>query len=111
MKTLSTQLFPNFGGVYTGLNTIVVDDNPLKHALNNPRNVILLDSWLKNSRGQSDNFLMDTLLPYLRHVHSRQNILLGRSEQPRIGQRMLIEDPNSIEYKEILAAIDLSVWV
>lgn len=111
LKTLSKHLFPSFGGHYSGFNTLVVDDSPLKHILNNPGNVILPDSWSNDSRGQSDTFLIGTLLPYLRHIHSRQNILLGRREQPRIGQRMMNEDPDNIEYNEVLKALDNSVWL
>lgn len=111
LKTLATQLFPRFNGQYSGLNTIVVDDSPLKHILNNFGNVLLPDTWVNNYRGQSDTFLGGSLLPYLWHIHSRQDILLGRNEQPRIGQRMMNEDPKSVEYNEVLEAIDRSHWL
>lgn len=111
LNTLSKHLFPSFGGHYSGFNTIVVDDSPWKHILNNAGNVILPDSWSNDYRGQSDTFLIGTLLPYLRHIHLRQNILLGRRKQPPMGQRMMNEDPDSIEYKEVLKALDESVWL
>lgn len=111
LKTLQTQLFPIFGGEFTGLNTLVIDDSPLKHILNNPGNVLLPEPWSNNFRGQSDSFLMETLLPYLRRIHTCQNILRGRSEQPSIGQRMLCEHPQSVEYHEVLQAIDKSHWL
>jgi len=108
LKTLARKLFPYFGGHYTGLNTLVVDDSPLKHILNDARNVLLPDSWSNNYRGQSDSFLIEILLPYLRHIHYRRDILLGRGDQPRIGQRMMNEDPNNVEYIDVLKAIDNS---
>lgn len=111
LKTLSKNLFPSFGGRYSASNTLVVDDSPMKHILNHPTNVILPDSWSSDSRGQSDAFLMGTLLPYLRHIHSRQNILLGRREQPKLGQRMVNENPHSREYIDVMKALDESVWL
>ena len=44
LKTFQKHLFSSFGGRYSADNTIVVDDSLVKHILNPPENVILLES-------------------------------------------------------------------
>jgi hypothetical protein len=45
LKTLKKYLFYKYGGRYNKENTIVIDDTPVKHILNDPENVVLLESW------------------------------------------------------------------
>ena len=53
----------NINGKFTKENTVILDDNPIKHILNDSKNVLLLVSWSHKQAGPSDTFLMDTLLP------------------------------------------------
>jgi hypothetical protein len=46
LKTIQKHLFHSFGGRYSAENTIVVDDNLVKHVLNPSKNVILPKSWI-----------------------------------------------------------------
>jgi len=62
LKNLST-LFKGSHGNFPPENTIVVDDNPSKHIMNNSKNVILLDTWSNGGNGPNDTFLLDNLLP------------------------------------------------
>ena len=65
LKTLSKGLYGRFNGKFTKENTLVIDDSPMKHILNDLENVLLLISWSHDGAGQSDTFLIDTLLPCL----------------------------------------------
>ena len=105
LKTLSTGLFDRSNGKFTKENTIFVDDNLVKHILNNSENVLLLASWSHEDAGPSDTFLMDTLLPCLEKVHKSQDLKVATGVCLWIGQPMLCEDPSSIEeYIEIKEA-------
>ena len=74
LKTLSKHLFGRFSGKFTKENTLVIDDSPVKHILNNSENVLLPVSWLHNGAGQLDTFLIDTLLPCLQELHRSHDI-------------------------------------
>jgi hypothetical protein len=69
LKSVQKHLFSNFGGRYSTNNTIVVDDSPVKHLLNPSNNMILLETWTFAGVGQSDTYLMDTLLPWVLQLH------------------------------------------
>jgi len=62
LKNLST-LFKGSQENFTPENTIVVDDSPNKHIMNNSENVIFPDTWSNRGNGPKDTFLLDTLLP------------------------------------------------
>jgi len=65
LKNLST-LFKDSWGNFTLENTIVVDDSPSKHIMNNFKNVILPNAWSNRSNGPKDTFFRDTFLPWFR---------------------------------------------
>ena len=108
MKTLRKGLFSRFNGKFRENNTIIVDDSPVKHILNKPENVVLPVSWSHDGGGQSDMFLIDTLLPWLHQLHVCRDVRVAAIVQPRIGQSMLYENPSSEEYLEVKAAIERS---
>ena len=109
LKTLSKRLFGRFGGKFTKENTLVIDDSPVKHILNNSKNVLLPVSWLHDGAGQSDTFLIDTLLPCLQELHRSHDLQLGARICQGISRPMLSEDPSRREeYVEIKAAIENS---
>ena len=62
LKTLNKGLFIKFNGKFTK-NTIISNDNSLKHILNDPENVLFLVSWSHDGAGRNDLFLIDMLLP------------------------------------------------
>jgi NLI interacting factor-like phosphatase len=70
LKTLSTGLFPKHRESITKDNTIIIDDSPYKHVLNDPENVLLSFTWSYKGDGPTDNFLLDVLLPWLRRMHN-----------------------------------------
>jgi hypothetical protein len=110
LKTLKRHLFRKFDGRYTEQNTIIVDDSPVKHILNEPQNVVLLDTWTYESvPNRSDLFLVESLLPYLYRLHSSQPSGFHSFRMvDRIGLDMMREDPFNMDYQEIMAAIELS---
>ena len=64
-------------------------------------------SWSYDGAGQSDIFLIDTLLLCLQELHRSQDIRLTAKVYQGISQPMLFEDPSSKEeYVEIKEAID-----
>jgi len=65
LKNLNT-LFKGSWGNFTSENTIIVDNSPSKHIMNNSENVILPDTWSNRGIGQKDTFLLDTLLPWFK---------------------------------------------
>ena len=107
LKTLSKRLFGRFGGKFTKENTLVIDDSLVKHILNDSENVLLPISWLHDGAGQSDTFLIDTLLPCLQELHRSHDLRLGVSVRQGISRPMLSEDPSRREeYVEIKATIE-----
>ena len=107
LKTLSKGLFCRFNGKFTKENTIIIDDNPVKHILNAPENVLLPMSWSHDGADPSDTFLMDTLLPCLENVHKSQDLKVAAGICLWIGQPMMCEDPSSVhEYIGMREAID-----
>ena len=107
LKTLSKGLFGRFNGKFTKENTLVIDDSPVKHILNDWENVLLPVSWLHDGVDQSDTFFIDTLLLCLQELHKSHDIPLGARVCQGISQPMLSEDPSrKEEYVEIKAAIE-----
>ena len=45
LKTLSNHVFNSSEGRYTPANILVIDDSPIKHMLNLPKNMLLLLTW------------------------------------------------------------------
>ena len=97
LKTLSKSLFSRFNGKFMEENTVIIDDNPVKHILNAPENVLLPVSWSHDGAGPSDTFLMDTLLPCLQSVYRSRDLKVAAQVRPWIGQPMMCEDPSTIE--------------
>ncbi len=109
LKTLEKSLFHSFGGRYTKGNTIIVDDSPMKHLLNEPENVILLDAWSHKESGSKDVSLVTSLLPYLYRVHTlKPEGFQSFRRNERFGRQMMREDPFSIEYSELMVAVEKS---
>lgn len=109
LKTLSVGLFPKYRDFFTKDITIIIDDSPHKHVLNNPENVLLSDTWSYIGDGPNDNFLLDVLLPWLRRLHNSAEIGIQpfRRQNP-LGRPMLCSDPFNLEYMELTDAIELS---
>ena len=84
LKTLSNHLFNSSDGRYTPANTLVIDDNPIKHMLNLLENVLLLPTWSYEGNGAiTDSVLMEELLPYLLNLHrSQEGLAKYRSSHP-----------------------------
>jgi hypothetical protein len=80
LKTIQKYLFSGFGGRYSIENTIVVDDNPVKHILNPSENVILLESWTFVGIGESDTYLMNMLLPWILQLYENREHCIRSSE-------------------------------
>ena len=107
LKTLGKGLFTKFNGKFRKKNTIIIDDSPVKHILNDSENVLFLVSWSSNGASQNDPFLMDKLLPWLRQLHPFEDVRVAARVLDKIGQPMLCDDPSSKEYYvEIKQAID-----
>ena len=107
LKTLSKGLFTKFNGKFRKKNTIIIDDSPVKHILNDSENVLFPVPWSSDGVGQNDTFLMDKLLPWLRQLHGFEDVRVAVKVLEKIGQPMLCDDPSSREYYiEIKQAID-----
>jgi hypothetical protein len=103
------KLFTGYGGRFTSANTIVVDDSPIKHILNEPQNVILPDSWSYVGDGASDNFLHDVLLPWFRRLHRSPGPRLSSFRMnDNIGRRMLCDEPDRRQYSALIDAVHAS---
>ena len=98
LKTLSKGVFTKFNRKFRKKNTIIIDNSPLKHILNNSENVLFPVLWSSDGVGQNDTFLMDTFLPWLRQLHRTQDIRVAARVLDKIGQPMLCHDPSSKEY-------------
>ena len=57
LKKLDRTFFVEGDTSFTRENTIVVDNSPYKHILNNPDNVLLLNLWTRMDNGKNNNFL------------------------------------------------------
>ena len=97
-----------FNGKSTKENTLVINNSPVKHILNDSVDVLLNPvSWSHDGAGQSDTFLIDTLLPCLQELHKSHDIRLGARVHQGISRPILSEDPSRREeYVEIKAAIE-----
>ena len=67
LKALSTILFWRFNGKFTKKNTIIVNNSPVKHILNNFENVLLLVSWLHDGASPYNMFVVNMLLLWLQN--------------------------------------------
>ena len=109
LKTLKKHLYNNFNGRFKADNTIIVDDSAIKHVLNKPANVVLLDSWSYKGEGSSDSFLMEKLLSWIsRLYYSRDQGIKSFRKSDELGGTMMCDDPFSVEYNDIIAAIEQS---
>ena len=107
LKTLSIGLFRRFSRKFTKENTIIIDNSPVNHILNNSENVLLPVFWLHDGVGPFDTFLIDTLLPCLQELRRGHDIRVAARVRDKIGQPMLSDDPSSVEYYiEIKQALD-----
>ena len=107
LKTLSKGLFAKFNGKFIKKNTIIIDDNPMKHILNDSENVLFPVPWSFDGAGENDTFLMDKLLPWLRQLHRFEDVRVATRVLQKISQPMLCDDPSNREYYvEIKQAID-----
>ena len=68
LKNLDT-LFCGYRGIFNSGNTIIVDDSPLKHIMNRPKNVLLPNPWLNRGNGDRDTFLLRIWLPWFQRLH------------------------------------------
>jgi len=110
LKNLST-LFKGSQGNFMSENTIVMDDSPSKHIMNNSENVILLDTWSSTSNGPKDTFLLDTLLPWLRRLHvawDRGLKMFRGNSACKLGWRMLCDERNRREYNRLMEVVRVS---
>ena len=109
LKTLSTDVFPKYNSVFTKENTIIIDDSPYKHVLNDPQNVVLLDTWSYKGDGWNDTFLLNVLLPWLQRLHNSAELgLRSFRRENRLGRPTLCSDPLGLEYRELTQAIMIS---
>ena len=103
------KLFTGHGGRFTSANTIVVDDSPNKHILNEPQNVVLPDSWSYVGAGARDHFLIDVLLPWFQRLHRSPGPgLLSFRRNDNIGRRMLCDEPDPRLYNLLMEAVRAS---
>ena len=104
---MSKGLFTKFNGKFRKNNTIIIDDSPMKHILNDSENVLYPVSWLHDGAGQNDTFLIDTLLPWLQQLYRTQDVKVAARVLEMIGQSILSDDPSSKEYYvEIKEAVE-----
>ena len=107
LKNLDT-LFSGYKGIFNSENTIIVDDSPLKHIMNESKNVLLLNSWSNHGNGDRDTFLLRTLLLLFQRLHLARNLGLKsfREHGPnRIGQKMLCDERNRTEYNKVMELV------
>ena len=101
-------LFCGYRGIFNSGNTIIVDDSPLKHIMNRPENVLLLNPWSNRGNGDRDTFLLRTLLPWFQRLHLARNEGLKsfREHGPnKIGQKMLCNERNRTEYNKVMEVV------
>ena len=104
-------LFKGSKGRFSASNTIIVDDYPTKHVMNQPINVVLPDSWSYRGSGPRDTYLMDILLSWFQRLHNARDLGLKafRENGPgRIGHRMLCNERNRKEYDMLMEAVRTS---
>ena len=101
------KLFDPTGSKFSSSNTIIVDDSREKHVLNEPEIVVLPILWSQHD--VVDRFLVDELLPWIQRLHQcRGQGLLSFRREDNIGHRMLIEEPDTQEFDELMSAIENS---
>jgi hypothetical protein len=107
LKNIQKCLFHDFNGRYSVDNTIIVDDSPIKHVLNPSENIILPEPWTFASTGQSNTYLMDTLLPWVLQLHvNREQGIWNFRNVNKIGRPMMCEDPFDLDFVELMKSIE-----
>ena len=107
LKTLNKGLFTKFNGKFRKNNTIIIDDSPLKHILNDSKNVLFPVLWSHDGASENNTFLIDSLLPWLQQLHGTEDVTIAARVLDKINQPMLSDDHSSKEYYvEIKEAID-----
>ena len=105
-------LFNKYTDRFTSANTIVVDDSPSKHIMNNPQNVVLPRSWSHIGDGRGDNFLLSDLLHWIQRLHeSAEAGLLIFRRNNSFGCKMLCEDPNPRYFNELMDVVNRSRYI
>ena len=107
LKNLDT-LFGGYREIFNSGNTIIVDNNPLKHIMNKLENVVLPNPWLNHGNGDQDTFLLHTLLPWFQRLHLAryQGLKSLREHGPnRIGQKILCNERNCTEYNKLMEIV------
>ncbi len=79
-------------------NTLLIDDSPEKSVCNENGNAIFLDPWTRHV--ENDDFLMEGLAPWLRHLHlsCEPGHLREYVERNRIGCSPLSPDDALLKY-------------
>lgn len=110
LKKLST-LYNGYRGQFKPENTVIVDDSPTKHILNNSENVVLLDTWTYKGNGPKDTFLLDVLLPWFRRLHLARDEGLKTfrgNSYGKMGRKMLCDERNRKEYNRLMDIVKSS---
>jgi len=50
-------------------DTVIVNNNPIKHIMNKTKNVVLPDTWINKGNGPKDMFLFNILLSWFRRLY------------------------------------------
>lgn len=109
LKTLSRDVFSKYSRFFSKENTIIIDDSPYKHVLNDPENVVLLDTWSYKGDGWRDTFLLNVLLPWLQRLHNSAELgLRSFQRENRLGRPTICSNPDDLEYQELRRAIMVS---
>ena len=104
-------LFKGSKGRFSASNTIIVDDCPTKHVMNQPINVVLPDSWSYRGNGPCDTYLMDILLSWFQRLHDARDLGLNAFRENglgRIGRQMLCDERNRKKYDMLMEAVHAS---
>ena len=107
LKNLDT-LFSGYRGIFNSGNTVIVDDTPLKHIMNKSKNVVLPNPWSNYVNDEQDTFLLRTLLPWFQRLHLAcdEGLKSFQEHGPnRIGQKMLCDERNCIEYNKVMEVV------
>ena len=110
LKNLNT-LFNAYYGKFSPNNTIVVDDNPIKHIMNKSENVVLSGTWIYKANGPKDTYLMAVLIPWFGRLHLARDEGLKSfrgSNLGKVGRRMLCDEQNHREYNKLMEVVRLS---
>ena len=107
LKNLDT-LFGGYRRIFNSRNTIIVDDSPLKHIMNKPENVLLLNPWSNRGNDDWDAFLLRTLLPWFQRLYLAcyQGLKSFREHGPnKTGQKMLCNEWSRTKYNKVMEVV------